>query len=140
MKKSAIIVAVLAVILATSSSFTFKSKSAYYYVNRWETFGVSPNTMNGDPYPNTGSEIYSAKISDCFAGQATSFIEALLMNLLDVDTYITNFNCGQFPSSVICSSDNQHICVATIAYYNSINNGGTLVDFNYGDYTLDSGF
>lgn len=138
MKKLSFIIMVLAISLAVFSSFTSGSNS-FYMPNKWEIFGVVQNAMNGDPYPNSADEIYSARIYDGFFGEATSLGQALVMNLLNVNSYISAYNNGQFPSSVICSSDNQHICVATVAYFNSISNGGTLVDYNYGDYTLDTG-
>jgi hypothetical protein len=126
---------ILVVAFALSTAFTTKAR--YFVANRWEIFGVTPNSMNGDPYPNSATEIYSAKICDGFSDQVSSYVQAVNQNFTDVDTYINNYNNNQFPSSVICSLDNQHICVATIQYFNNVTSEATLVDYNYGDYTLD---
>jgi len=135
MKIISFIILLLALCLATLSSFSLGTKT-YYSLNNWETFGVFPNTMNGDPYPNSASEIFSARICDGFWGQSSSYIEAILKNMIDVNLYISYYNRTHFPKSVICSSDFEHICVATIAYYNTIPNEATLIDYKYGDYIL----
>lgn len=136
MKKSASIVAVFSIILATLSSFTLREKT-FYFPNRWEIFGVSPNTMNGNPYPSTASQIYSARICDNFWGQVSSYVEAVNQNFTDVNAYINDYNNDHFPSSaVICSPDYQYICVATVQYFNNMPGDASLVDYNYGDYIL----
>lgn len=134
MKKSSFLASILAICLATFSSY--KDSQTNYLANRWETFGVTADAVFGGPGPSSPSQIYSAKITDGFYNQANSSIQALLMNLLDVDTYQNTFNQTKFPHRALCAPDITHICIATVSYYNSMPNSAYLVDYNFGDYSF----
>jgi hypothetical protein len=136
MKQTALLVLVFTIIATCLSSFSLKSKISVI-ANRWEIFGVTPNTINGIQYQPDPAEVYSAKICDGFNGYANSFVEAFLLGFLDINGYMRTYNTNHFLHNAICSTDSEHICIATVEYYDSVSDDAILIDYKYGDYYLN---
>jgi hypothetical protein len=141
MKKISIsLFAVLIIIFSGLTAFTTSLKSNFF-PDRWEIFGVVPNSVDGNPFLPAAYDVYGSKITDDFADIATSETEAFIEGFFDVDAYISSYN--YMPPNynvVICSSNAECICVASVAYANGMPYDGVLMDFNYGDYSLEEGF